>query len=339
VTPNRSPILLRIGLGALLPAALLVAAIVPPLALWSHLPARLADHWGFGGTANGSMPKPFALGVSFALAALGASLSSCWALGLPRPAAAPVGGRRRVVASGLGLLGTGVLFCGLGAATSLVVTFANLDAPTWHQAHPLGAGALIGLSGGPLALLVAALYLARRAGEANLGHGRLAETPARLGLSKGERALWVGTARSRWAPPVALVALGASVALGAGDDWALALSILAVSPAVWLLASVRVTASASGVKVAYGPLRWPVTRIPLRRVTHAEAVEVVPAGWGYRGSLRLFGRAAVIVRKGEGLELALTSGQSFVVTVDGAVTAAALLNDELARARGADGEA
>lgn len=135
------------------------------------------------------------------------------------------------------------------------------------------------------------------------------------------------------------MALGVGVALGAGNDWALALSILAVSPAVWLLASVRVTTSASGVKVAYGPLRWPVTRIPLRRVTHAEAVEVVPTGWGYRGSLRLFGRAAVIVRKGEGLELSLTGGKSFVVTVDGAVTAAALLNDELARARGADGEA
>jgi len=32
----------------------------------------------------------------------------------------------------------------------------------------------------------------------------------------------------------------------------------------------------------------------------------------------------------------LTGGQSFVVTVDGVVTAAALLNDELARALGVD---
>ncbi|MHB8295612.1 MAG: hypothetical protein ACYDH5_13515, partial [Acidimicrobiales bacterium] len=187
---------------------------------------------------------------------------------------------------------------------------------------------------GPLALVVAGLYLARRFGKANPGHGDLAETPVRLGLSKGERALWVGTARSHWALPLAVVGLGAGVALGAYQGWAPALPILVVVPVAWLLASVRVTASAAGVKVAYGPLRWPVTHIPLCRVAHAEAVEVVPIGWGYRGSLRLFGRAAVIVRKGEGLELSLIGGQSFVVTVDGAGTAAALLNDELTRARG-----
>ncbi|MHB8293768.1 MAG: DUF1648 domain-containing protein, partial [Acidimicrobiales bacterium] len=172
-----------------LPAALVAVAVVPPLALWSHLPARLADHWGFGGAPNGPMPKPFALGVSFVLATTGAALTWSWALRFPRPATAPVGGRRRVVASGLGLLGTGVLFCGLGAATSLVVTFANLDAPTWRQAHSLGTAAQIGLPGGPLALVVAGLYLARRFGKANPGHGDLAETPVRLGLSKGERAL------------------------------------------------------------------------------------------------------------------------------------------------------
>ena len=48
-----------------------------------------------------------------------------------------------------------------------------------------------------------------------------------------------------------------------------------------------------------------------------------PAGWGYRGSLRLFGRAAVVVRRGERLELSLMGEQSFVVTVDGSATAAA----------------
>ena len=77
-----------------------------------------------------------------------------------------------------------------------------------------------------------------------------------------------------------------------------------------------------------------MTFIPLRRIAHAAAVGVVPAGWNYRGSLRIFGRAAVIVHRGEGLELSLTGRQSFVVTVDDAATAAALLNDELACSQG-----
>lgn len=329
--------LLRIGLGALLPIALVAAALVPPLVLWSHLPVRLADHWGFGATANGSMPKPFALGISFVLATAGAALAWSWALRFPAPSPAPVGGRRRVIASGLGALGSGLLLGGLGAATSLLVTFANLDAPTWRQAHPLGVAAQVGLLGGPVALAAAGLYLARRTATACLGQSPV-EIPARLGMASGERALWVGTARNHWALPLSLIGVGAGVALGADQGWMSALPILVVAPAVWLLASVRVSASAAGVKVAYGPLRWPVTHIPLRRVARAAAVEVVPAGWGYRGSLRLFGRAAVIVRKGEGLELSLTGGQSFVVTVDGAVTAAALVNDELARSRGEEDE-
>ena len=86
------------------------------------------------------------------------------------------------------------------------------------------------------------------------------------------------------------------------------------------------------MRVAYGWLRWPSTRIGIDAIRQATAIDVRPSawgGWGYRGSLRLNRRAAVVVRAGEGLRLDLRGGRVFLVTVDGAVNAAGLLNDTL----------
>lgn len=70
-------------------------------------------------------------------------------------------------------------------------------------------------------------------------------------------------------------------------------------------------------------------RFPTERIERASAVHIDPArwfilgvGWGYRGSLTLFGRAAVILRTGPGLRLDLTDGKSFYITIDDPDTAA-----------------
>jgi hypothetical protein len=39
-------------------------------------------------------------------------------------------------------------------------------------------------------------------------------------------------------------------------------------------------------------------------------------GWGYRGSLRLMRRAALVTRRGNALELELSRRRRFIVTVD-----------------------
>jgi hypothetical protein len=39
-------------------------------------------------------------------------------------------------------------------------------------------------------------------------------------------------------------------------------------------------------------------------------------GWGYRGSLRLIRRAALVTRRGDALELELSRRRHFIVTVD-----------------------
>ena len=56
------------------PAALLAAIIAVPAALWSRLPERVADHWTFAGTANGTAPRLVSFLALGALALLGAGL-------------------------------------------------------------------------------------------------------------------------------------------------------------------------------------------------------------------------------------------------------------------------
>jgi len=94
--------------------------------------------------------------------------------------------------------------------------------------------------------------------------------------------------------------------------------------------SVRVTVAARGVTVAYGPLGLRLTRFPLRRIERAEAVNRTAFSFGYRGSLTVFGSAAVALRRGPALSLTLRDHKTFIVTVDDAATGAALLNDLIA---------
>ncbi len=73
---------------------------------------------------------------------------------------------------------------------------------------------------------------------------------------------------------------------------------------------------------------WPAIRLARERIRRVEVVDVKPwraGGYGYRGSLRLFGRLAVVVRPGPGLGLDLTPRGRLIVTVDDAEGAAAVL--------------
>lgn len=99
--------------------------------------------------------------------------------------------------------------------------------------------------------------------------------------------------------------------------------------------TVRVTVDRRGLAVAWGPFGVPVNRVAIERVAVASAIVVRPGewgGWGYRGGLRLMGKAAAVVTGGPGIRLDLTDGRVFVVTVDDADTGAALINDYVARA-------
>ena len=126
--------------------------------------------------------------------------------------------------------------------------------------------------------------------------------------------------------------VAAVVAAVVGALWLVATSAL-VALAVLLVGAVHVTVGVHGVRVA-SPVGWPAVTVPLDQIASARAIDLRPVdwgGWGYRGSLRLAGRAAWVVRRGEALELRLAGDRTFAVTVDGAVEAAAVVNALLDR--------
>jgi hypothetical protein len=72
-----------------------------------------------------------------------------------------------------------------------------------------------------------------------------------------------------------------------------------------------------------GTLGFPRVSIPIDQIAQVSTLDIKPirwGGWGYRGSLRAFKRAAMIVRAGEGIRIDLNGGRIFIVTVDDATT-------------------
>ena len=99
-----------------------------------------------------------------------------------------------------------------------------------------------------------------------------------------------------------------------------------VSVVVVQFRRITVTVDKTHLRTAFGSPGWVRVRIPLADI---ERLEYVPdlrpvryGGWGYRGSLRLLKKAAVILRRGPGVIFALRGDRRYIVTVDDAETLA-----------------
>ena len=141
------------------------------------------------------------------------------------------------------------------------------------------------------------------------------------------RAAWTGRAHLAWWLPLVLIAIGVILAVSAR-------SLVGAIPAALLLLVylafgwIKVTVDVRGLQIRYGVLPRPVTSVPLGDIRRVERIDLAPlewGGWGYRGSRKAFGRAAVVLRSGDAIKLQLTDGSEFAVTVDDAATGAALL--------------
>jgi hypothetical protein len=91
----------------------------------------------------------------------------------------------------------------------------------------------------------------------------------------------------------------------------------------------RVRVDARGLVIRYGHLGWLRQRIALERIEAARGSRLEPmehGGFGYRGSLRFSGRAALMVRAGWGIELELDGGKRLAISVDDAERGAELIN-------------
>ncbi|MEP6862569.1 MAG: DUF1648 domain-containing protein [Deltaproteobacteria bacterium] len=310
----------RIWLGVVVPAAWVVVAVGAFAVCWTRLPDPLATHWGWSATPNGAMPRIAAFGLfggASVLAAIAARVAMHRERGIAHLAGAAAF--------------SGVLFAALGVLTVV----ANLGAARWQDARGVGIPLALACCG--LAWLAAALVSrAARTLERAPTIGALARPT--VGLGATERAVWTAGAKNRVLFIVALlVAIGGVVTWAGGAGWVTFVSCIAVAIAVTALAEAHVRVDERALTIAFGPIGLPRIRIAVDRIAHAETMTVQPmanGGWGYRGSLTALGRAAVVIRGGEGLRLALRDNKTLVVTVDDAETGAGLINDLVAR-RGA----
>ncbi|SDY71172.1 hypothetical protein SAMN05660209_03536 [Geodermatophilus africanus] len=290
------------------------------LAWRDRFPAGVASHVG----PDGVVDAVASVGA-FAAAALavGAGLTLLWGL-LARDVRRNPAGLRLVATAATG--SAALLAAGAGAllATSLDRgTLLGEPAPRWLL--PL---VLVALGGGSLL----GWALARGPAPAEARQSPPPDAP-RVELPEGTRAVWT---RVVVAPPVlagAVVLAGLGVALAVVAGPTAGVPALVVAAALAPTASVRVTVDHTGVSARPTLLPRPRVHVPLTRVVRAGRSDVRArklGGWG----LRVRGeRTAVLLRSGEALDLELADGSRFLVTVDDAATAAALVNTLAERSR------
>lgn len=294
---------------------LLVALVVTSIVVivfggsWDALPEPMASHWGPSGKPDGAAPK--LLMVALALAPV-------WILaGVTAVTTSPQARATLITVS--------VALAGLFSVMAWSVVNLNHSTSDWHLARPMPKSHL-----GWLALATLVPGLAAGIAFRPLFRQRdPGAQPPSIILAGSERAVWLGSARNRWllALPLPLIGLMRHLTPLAGGvaTFTAVLSMAMADAFSW----VRVTADRNGVDIRCGHLGLIRRRVALDDVDHAEVFDLVPlahGGWGYRGSLRWMKRAAIVVRGGSALRLALRDGKQLSVTVDDAASGASLIN-------------
>ena len=241
-----------------LPAALLTSIVA--------VPAALSSRAGLVSAAEFAM----------IIAVIGAVLVRLgWVWARYRTPPGPVGAsgwQRPTPSEGVGLIRGGLFMMALGAAGVIIQAAVGTLVGGGSRSASGLAVTVAGVFGGPVLLAALAGYVLRR--YAGLGVPDDGFPRSSLGLRAGERAVWTGLARTRW--PLSTWWLAVTLGLGILDRGLISqLIFVGVVVAISLLGftSVRVTVAARGVTVGYGVLGLRLTRIPLRRIAFAEAVE------------------------------------------------------------------
>jgi Protein of unknown function (DUF1648) len=291
--------------------------VVPWLLAWGSLPDPVATHWNLGGDPDGSSAPAVAVailaGPAVALAAVAVATS-----------------RRAGRTAGVAALTPVIVFTAtVLAVASAATAVANAGTESWRDAR-LPIGWAVAFVVVPALAAFAVARASRQAGSAPAP----ADPPLpRVALRAGQRLAWIGSSTSVWAAPACCVCLAVGIGALVLGGTVLGVVFLLTASVLAAFTSVRVSIGEGGLRAAT-PLGWPRVTIPLDRISAAEAVDINPiqwGGWGYRGSLHLFGRAAWVLRRGPGLRVDLTDGTTFAVTVDDATEAVAALNGLVAR--------
>ena len=305
----------RVFVGTVLPLALVAVHLVPWLVVWGDLPDPVAIHFDADGMADGSMSV-------WGLLAMNGIVVAVAAIVLARVVRHPGAAVSPALAASATFAGAVV------AVISLDLALANRGHDDWHTVT-LGFGAPAGAIAAACAVTLPVVFLARRLDSSGDG---LAVSPV-LPMSPDDRAAWFGGCRSvGFAVAGVAEAVIGVVCFAVLELVPLGFTLLVAGFVLGLFASVEVSVSAAGVRVRSGPLHWPGVSFDLHEIERAAAVEIkgIRWGWGYRGSLRLFRKAAWLLRTGPALELHLSGGRTFSVTADDADEAAAVVNGLLA---------
>ncbi|MFK8000681.1 MAG: DUF1648 domain-containing protein [Polyangiales bacterium] len=299
----------------------LFIALLPMLALAfglaAELPEDIAIHWDLWGHANGSAPR----GIAFVVALLAIGGTSLYALLRSRKEATSSGPTELASLSFVATLLTGV-WAGICVANHRVLAWEEASLSLWASMLFVGTACALAWVVGKVVRKPAADTKER----------------ASIGLRDGQRGVFFSQVASPLMSGLALVLLALGVVVLLNASWVTAAGLCCLSLVLVMFARVTVSIDEAGMHIAYGPLSFPRQTIPLRDVVLAEPVDVRPmayGGWGYRGSLQVVGKAALVLRAGVGIKLSLAHAKTFVVTVDDAASAAGLIND-LVRIRAAE---
>lgn len=316
-----------------IPAVLTLTALALQAIWLGDLPDPVATHWGPRDTPDGFGSAWTYLAITAGLGLGVPALIAVTTLPMLRQGAR--GGTFRFMAAfALGMSAFMVALNTVSVAVQRDLTSAT-EAPGILMAM-LAALALGGLAG------VAGWFLQPRQ-RAEIPEWEVSE---RMELAPGERVVWMRTATiARWGVLV-LAGVGVAVAAGAIAAW-----VTGALAAAWILvgslAVLTFAASAATVfhiridddgLTAVAALGFPRLRVPLDDVADAGVAPVDGfAEFGGYGLRSRPGATGIVLRNAEALQVTRKSGKRFVVTVDDAPTAAAVLTALAARASSGKG--
>ncbi|PVE91536.1 DUF1648 domain-containing protein [Microbacterium sp. TPD7012] len=306
-------------------SAIGVAVIVAWL---PSMPDQVAVHWGVSG-ADGFAPASTYLWI---LLGVGLVLPVLMAITTFAAVGAHWGGAARLM---------GALAAGLAAfATAMSLGSLAMQRDLAPEADVPGIGLVMLGSFAALAAVGAVAWAVQpRVGPES---GPTLESRQIVRIAEGERVVWLATTSMPRAAVAVLLLLLLSLAalaafmLGTGvqGGWVVAVVVLVVAFAMVATTAFRVRVTPEGF-AARALIGWPRIEIPLDEVESARAVDVSPfgefGGWGWR--IALDGRTGIVIRRGPAIEVARRGRRPFLVTIDGAEEAAALLQAYVDRAR------
>lgn len=288
----------------------MVALAVMPIAIgWSQLPDPVATHWGLDGQPDGATSKSWVWLLPLALVFLGLLISL-----LMRRDGKPS-------AESCGLVG---LLGGIAIWTSTSIVLLNRGVSDWEEAGAFDLWQVLGL------VVIAGLtgwlgYLLGRRWYPPLTRDEGAEPPV-LEIDDSETPTWTGSA-SVWWPIFLLIPIGLIFLLLPG--WLKWLAPLYFALAL-AFSHVSVVVDHLGLRVRLAGLVT-VRRITLDEASYARPIDLEPTEWGGWGYRMVPGGSAVVLRRGDAIEIVLRNDRRFAVTVDDAAFGAALFNGLVAR--------